>query len=402
MIHLIKNMNEVFNLFDKALSSTNRVVVAYSGGKDSTAVALLLRDWLESRGRDGLNVLIINSDTLSEIPEMRNWTLSFMERYVNDLRKEGINASYKVVFPRTPETFYWRVLIRGYPAPSFNFRWCVYLLKRKPALEIVRSNDIVLLGHRDEESSARTQALNSRSTSGFCPLSGGRCSSFYLSSDGKAIKIYPIRRWKSSDVWIYLKMLRDSGEQYLNELFKLYGLIDDVNSNVRMARFGCWHCTLVKYQFGNLVLGDSNLYFEAVRLIYRWISDLSVLRAKKTVGYSSLGYLLPPARSLMLHAIKVAEELSGKHLYGLDEARIRRYTLRQILYELPANKANRIIKQEEIKYGGNLERVYKIEDLRNLNAYANELNPVINLLSQRAKETFVERQINEIISHLGY
>ncbi|MEM0348078.1 MAG: phosphoadenosine phosphosulfate reductase family protein [Zestosphaera sp.] len=393
----------VFSLLDEVLSSSRRVVIAYSGGKDSTAVALLLREWIELRGRSDVSVLLLNSDTLSEIPEMRLWTKSFMEGYVSRLKALGVGASFRIVTPKPSETFYWRVFVRGYPAPTFSFRWCVYLLKRKPALEVVSDPDsMVLMGHRDEESSARTQSLNSKTMGSFCPLSAGRCSSYYLSREGSAVKTYPIREWRETDVWTYLKYRRDCGEKYLNELFRLYGLYGTDKVGLVKARYGCWHCTLVKHQLGNLVLGEGNLYLEAFRLMYRWVSDMPEARVRKNTGYSKLGYLTAPARSFLLHALKTAEELSQTRLYGLDESVIQEHTLRQIFYELPEDEADKIVTEEERLNNGNRQRVYSMRDLRNLKTYKKEVNAMIKQIKKKAEsQPLIKKHISEILSSIN-
>jgi len=382
----------VFSLFDEVLSSSRSVVVAYSGGKDSTALALLLCEWIELRGCSDVDVLLLNSDTLSEIPEMRLWTKSFMEGYVGRLRSLGVRASFMVVTPKPSETFYWRVFVRGYSAPTFNFRWCVYLLKRRPASEISSVDAVLLLGHRDEESSARAKSLKDRL--GFCPLSAGRCSSYYLQVEGNSRKVYPIREWVEEEVWDYLESRK--GEFCLDELFRLYGY------GVVKARYGCWHCTLVKQQFGNIVLGNGNLYLEAFRLMYRWVSDLPEMRVRKNLGYSKLGHLTAPARSFLLHALKATEELSKIRLYGLDESVIQGRTLRQILYELPEDESDRIISEEENLNNGNHQRIYSIRDLRNLKANEKEVNTITKKIKEKAeKQPLIKKHVAEILSHIN-
>ncbi|MEM0379092.1 MAG: phosphoadenosine phosphosulfate reductase family protein [Thermosphaera sp.] len=380
-----------FRVFDEVLRRSRRVFVAYSGGKDSTTVSLLLYDWLRERmGVADANIMLVNSDTLSEIPPMREWTRRFMENYVERLRALGVNAGFKIVAPPPEDTFYWRLFIRGYPAPSFSFRWCVYLLKRKPALKIVEQDgSAVLLGHRDDESAARARRLGS----GLCPLTAGRCSSYYLLNYGNAFKAFPIRDWSEQDVWNYLRNW--NGDIDIKPLFKLYG------EGAVKARYGCWHCTLVKHQLGNYLAGSDLMYFEAFRLMYRWISDMPSMRAAKTTGYSRLGFLTAPARSILLNALRAAEELSGTRLYGLDEAAVGGHTLRQLLFDLPADEADKAILERERRVKGDLKRIVPVGTLRDVRRYRGELDQAVKYFSERARHhQLVKNYIDEITTHL--
>jgi DNA sulfur modification protein DndC len=356
-------------VLDKALGNREKVVIAYSGGKDSTALALLVLDWIVSRKRS-LNVTLLHGDTLSEIFEMEHWARGFAETYIEMLSEHGSDGEIVVARPEPWESFYWRVFVRGYPASTFSWRWCVDLLKRKPGNRILReiSRDaIMLLGHRDSESSARARALNSRT--GSCSLSPGSCYSYYLSLDGDIEKIYPIRSWDDRDVWSYLRAWRNR-LGILDNLFRLYGY------GLVKARYGCWHCTLVKIQLGHEILGGGYMYFEAVRKIYRAVSDIPEMRAAKDSGYSRHGFLLAPARSLILNSMLVAEKLSGIRLYGLDESRIDGHSLREIFVEMPSQEANKIVEKVEKENKGDLRRVMSIEELRDIDRHRKDLEKI--------------------------
>jgi len=379
-------VEESLKVLDGSLRGASRVHVAYSGGKDSTALALLLYDWVASRGKTGLEVVLVHSDTLSEIPEMEWWARAFMESYVGKLRKLGVRAAYAVVAPRAVDTFYWRVFLRGYPAPTFSFRWCVNLLKRGPSIAALNGAELVLLGHRDSESAARARALKARTG---CPVGAGGCTSYYLAVEGSSRKFYPLRAWSDSQVWAYLRS--KAGEFGLEPLFRLYGF------GLIKARYGCWHCTLVGSQLGHLVLGGGNMYYEAVRLLYRWLSDIPELREPKGAGYSRLGPLKTPARSILMHAMLEAEKLSKIRLYGLDEARVAGYTLRELLVELPEEEADRVVREEDGKAGGRPERLPKVSELRDAGRHRAVLERHLAKLLEKAEEAGIAEHLHEIL-----
>jgi DNA sulfur modification protein DndC len=209
-----------------------------------------------------------------------------------------------------------------------------------------------------------------------------------MSLDGGTERVYPIRGWRDRDVWAYLKEWREK-LGILDQLFHLYGY------GLIPARYGCWHCTLVKVQLGHEVLGGGHLYFEAVRKIYRAVSDLPELRATKDRGYSRQGFLLAPARSLILNSMSLAEKLSGIKLYGLDESRIDGLSLREIFLEIPEGEADRIIENVERTSGGDPRRVVSIGDLRDLERHRKALEKVYE--HPLIKE---EKHAEELLNHL--
>lgn len=374
---VLLHISNVLKIFDENLANQRRIIVAYSGGKDSTAMSLMLYDWVTARGLRNIEVLFVNADTLSEIPAMREWTVQFMREIVKKFKNAGVDSDFSITTPEPTETFYWRVLIRGYPAPTYNFRWCVKLLKRKPSARITQSGDhIVLLGHRDEESPSRSSSMKRRL--GLCPLSAGRCSSYYLLMDGASKRLYPIRDLSEDEIWKYLISKNTKGEISLDKLFELYGY------GVIRARYGCWHCTLIKHQIGHYILGKRYMYFEAARLIIRWLSDHFDLRFKKNKGYSKLGFLLPKARSFILRTFEATELLSGIRLYGLDESKLHGFSLRELLYELEPSEANRIIKSVESPLA-NDGRVCDVESLRHAIS-GSDLLHITNYISSRAQQ----------------
>jgi len=359
----IKEKEEnVYKIFDSIVNK-EMLTLAYSGGKDSTILAILLLRWLRLRKIKGLTITLLHNDTLSEINPMELWAREFMYRFKQEAESMGNKVNINIVKPSIIDSFYWRVFIRGYPAPSFSFRWCVELLKIKPASTIGDGN-LFLVGLRENESTARVSLV--RKKYGSCSAGAGKCLAYYFSTYTKN-KVAPLRDWSNTDVWEFLRNVNDID---ISPLLYLYGCEE--------ARYGCWHCTLTKVQWGLHVLDERYLYWDALRLLYRKISDMPELRLRKNKGYSKLGALNACARALLLRLLRVTEEISGIKAYGLDELNYKGYTLRTILYELDVKEADRLI--DEIDPNIDDKRKVSIKDIRDLSMYSNEINNICDKL----------------------
>lgn len=345
-----------YKVFDKSIKSGSKIVIAYSGGKDSTALAILLYRWMNTRKVKGLDITLLHNDTLSEINPMEEWAKKFMADFVDKATKLGNKVAIRIVTPPAVDTFYWRVIVRGYPAMSFNFRWCVKLLKIKPTSNNISSlsdDSLMFTGLRETESVARGRAMQKKY--GGCAMGASKCLAYYflVQDDNKRTRSAPMRDWSTADVW---EFMRNAKEFDINDLLYLYGCDE--------ARYGCWHCTLAKVQWGLHTLNRQYLYLDALRILYRKISDLPEMRLKKKTGYSRLGPLNAAARSLFLHLMEIAETKSGIALYGMNEAQAKGHTLREIFYNLNANSAMKVILDTDVEL--NPKRRVHISELRNL------------------------------------
>ena len=350
---------ETFHILD-FLKHEKNFAVAFSGGKDSTLLSILLYEWLRSRGVRDKNIIFIHNDTLSELDLLEEYARSFLERMCRLVRETGNECM--LVFTRPIHNFYWRVIVAGYPAPNFIFRWCVNHLKvipNKNALDdlLRRYGKVVLLtGHREDESSSRAKIIKHNSVCGLNEMSCN--SSFFLKIDVKGVvKVMPIKNWTLNDVWKLLESVKD--EFNLTPLFELYG-------GNKEARYGCWHCTLVKVQKNIYNLSSSYLYLEGARVIYRVISDMEYMRLRKDWGRTKLGPLNALGRGIMLKTFPIVEELSRKKLYGLDEEFLGDYTLREVFYQLEPSKANKLIWDSAKGLKDKENRLIPIEKIRDV------------------------------------
>ena len=343
---LSNKIEDAFKILDKMIKPRSNIVIAYSGGKDSTALILLFYEWVKRRKIEDLNVIILHNDTLDEILPMELWARKFMKQTQDIFGKLGYEIELLITKPPLIDTFYWRVLVRGYPAPTYNFRWCVKLLKRNPTRKSLQTLSsrfnqkrvILLTGLRETESFNRKRSITRRF--GSCSMGGGKCLAYFFSrEDFKGVKkVAPLRCWETIDVWSLISLDSPFDVSDLLELYTCEG-----------ARYGCWHCTVTRVQWGLHALKDDHyLYFDAARLIYRKLSDIPWLRKRKRKGYSRLGALNTAARAIIFRLLKTLESLSGKKLYGLDESQVYDGTsLREILFNSSAEDIEKIISLED-------------------------------------------------------
>jgi len=224
----------------KILPNYDNIVIAYSGGKDSTLVVHFFLLSLENI-RKKLNSYILFADTRVEIPLIVNLASNFLKKVREWCKVKDLKVHIETLHPDLKDSFWVQLIGKGYQPPTFLFRWCVKRLKVKPFhnfLKNLKGKTILLLGLRSEESSLRKERLKKEG----------------WISKNKNIDVYsPIFNWTAGDVWDYL-LKNDSpwGESY-SWLFDTY--LKATESCISLpytgfkcngSRFGCWTCTVIR------------------------------------------------------------------------------------------------------------------------------------------------------------
>ena len=135
--------------------------IAYSGGKDSTAVVTLVASLIASgtiQPPESLTVLY--ADTRMELPPLQAAAMAVLQT----LQQRGIQT--EVVLPAMDDRFFVYIFGRAVPPPKNLFRWCTPQLKVEPmetALASLRNRSgekiLMLTGVRIGESAARDQRI---------------------------------------------------------------------------------------------------------------------------------------------------------------------------------------------------------------------------------------------------
>lgn len=274
-------------------------VLAFSGGKDSTATLSLM---LKARELSSFELYVAYADTLLEHPALHREALEALESL------KGIEGVHSVVLrPAEGEDYISMMLEKGYPAPSWYFRWCVDRLKIRPVKRFMKSmgTAVAVLGVRADESLQRSRTAS---------VNGSRP----LLVEGRSPTLRPIIEWTEADVVRYLKSERRWDGKTFDYLLSLYGygtggscgpnafcsfgIGEEQEAHRKGIRFGCWLCTVVKR---NRMPIDPVLEYARERL--RSISDDPKNRI----------YLEGRPRKLTLEARK---EIAGVLLNALEKS----------------------------------------------------------------------------------
>jgi DNA sulfur modification protein DndC len=244
----------------------DHVVIAFSGGKDSTTVVTLFYHlMLTGQIARPRKLTVMFADTGMESPPLiaaAHMTLSKLQEY-------GIAT--QVVRPALDDRFFTYMLGRGVPPPTNRQRWCTRLLKIKPmdmALEMIREacpedRMVLLTGVRRGESVARDQRLDKVAETELVGASGeegeeeepiapmscskenAECSQGHLQTNPpKSVKraIAPILHWRVCRVWDWLMLEAPMYGFNTAIVAEVYG---DEESHEEEARTGCIGCNLV-------------------------------------------------------------------------------------------------------------------------------------------------------------
>jgi DNA sulfur modification protein DndC len=263
MLHnKILNAKQIIKEF--YLNDPRPLCIAYSGGKDSTAVLYLvlatLNDLKENNNKLDKKIYVINSNTLAELPpllkHLKN-SLNMISIYAN---KNNLPIIVKEVFPRTIDTLNVQLLGVGIPPPSNSFRWCTDKLKVNPIDKEIKGlfpdgKFISVIGTRKDESFSRATRIEKLSVKGTNLKVNDRYPN--------ASNLMPIEDWTTKDVWEYL--LRQKNDLVnIDFLWQLYSDasgkdanecsfvgaggkdIDDGKIGCGVSRFGCWQCYMVR------------------------------------------------------------------------------------------------------------------------------------------------------------
>jgi len=298
------------------------VVVAYSGGKDST---FLLHHVLVLLNEMRSNPLVVAyADTLVENPLIHQHVLEFLGKVKAYCEETKIASRILVAKPDLKHTFWVNVIGRGYPVPSPWFRWCQDKLKIRPVKKVLESfsEGIMLVAVRTQESRARQRSLNRR-------LNG-------MELERNHLRVFaPIFDFTEEDIWEFLTQNPTPwGEDY-SKVIDLYKtargecpLIPEKGNRKSGcgSRFGCWVCTVVK---DDKTLKNQAQESEVLKRLYEfrnWMAQFSLdpqnrlpFRRNGKPAINGKGMLSLQAREEILRKLQKMQKQTNMQLLSPEE-----------------------------------------------------------------------------------
>jgi len=232
----LKAQKELRKVIEK---NWRNIVITFSGGKDSTALTLLTFLTLRQiRCQPSLWILYV--DTQVDSPPLREAVDRSFEVFNILAKRENINVRTQVLAPDIHHNFWVLLIGKGYPPPSFYFRWCTDKLKIKPIRNFLKDlyqsegfYPLVLTGIRLKESSNRIKNIVKK-------IKDERWIKFI-----KDCWMYaPLLEFESSEIWDFISWNEDFWKVSFDYLRDLYLFS---SNGLSTFRTGCWVCTLVRH-----------------------------------------------------------------------------------------------------------------------------------------------------------
>ncbi|HYU72075.1 MAG TPA: phosphoadenosine phosphosulfate reductase family protein [Ktedonobacteraceae bacterium] len=239
--------------------------IAYSGGKDSTALVTLLAYLFDLQLLPRPKKIVVQyGDTGMEVPPLQQSALALLKRL------EAFGFETQVVRPELDNRWFVYMLGRGVPLPGNSFRYCTRNLKgdsmERAMIRVQGRRILVITGVRDGESAARDGSITAA-----CSKDSGECGQGYMhvrsQKSGKGT-LAPILGWRVCHVFDWLSLfaplpdfaidllkgfvprppmeLRNGGFE-TTAIAEIYGDMDteDGQTEGLAARTGCMQCPLV-------------------------------------------------------------------------------------------------------------------------------------------------------------
>lgn len=313
------------------ISDPNPWIIAFSGGKDSTAVLKLVATALSFIPSPKKPVSIVYCDTGVEIPVIDKYVHKTLQNIASEFINFGLPLSIELSVPQIEDRFFVKVIGRGFPTPTNKFRWCTDRLRINPVArtfsKIDGCNHTVLLGVRVDESEERSRTISRyRIKKGLRLAQSGRSSTEILA---------PILEYSIEDVWEAVLELPLPKSIDVERLFKLYKgatgecpFLQSQNSTpCGKGRFGCWTCTVVRkdHAVKNLIKDG----FKSLKPLYDFRNWIALIRddrnfrcSKRRNGKIGPGPFSLSGRSKIYNKLKSAENQANLKLLLPDEEEI--------------------------------------------------------------------------------
>lgn len=257
-----KIIGEIIDQYTYADTSERPWIIGFSGGKDSTAMLMLV--WIAlQRIRNEFPqpyqlrrpVHVVCNDTMVENPIISTYVEDVLAKIEISAREQGLPIFVKKTTPKLEETFWFNLIGKGYPVPNNTFRWCTDRLKIRPTSSFLhdqideKGEAIVLLGTRYDESKTRERSIRKHE------VEGSRINKHPTSLN--TFVYAPIKEMVVEEVWYIINTITSPWGFDNSILFKIYAdasaddyecptvVTNKEHKTCGQSRFGCWTCTVV-------------------------------------------------------------------------------------------------------------------------------------------------------------
>lgn len=309
-------------------------VVAYSGGKDSTAVLQLVWLSLSSLPKQEVHkpVYVCFVDTGMEHPAYDQCVQGTLSQIAQAAKQQDLPVHVRILEPELKHRYFICVIGRGYAPPTHWFRWCTRNLRIQPMSRFIRTQVslseevVVILGLRKAESQARKRILAKYSSDH--PFVGP-----YGSLVG-ATAFTPIEDLETQEVWQLLMQTPcpwGGSNRTLVQLYAQaaggecpsYSVGEGLAPSCGGSRFGCWTCTVVRTDHSGRSLAENDDSYEMLIDFRDWLAKMRYDPArrwrKRRNGKPGPGPLTIATRREALQRVLRIETNLGRSLLRQDE-----------------------------------------------------------------------------------
>ena len=316
---------------DEMQSFPEVVHIGYSGGKDSSAVVKLLLNALRRLDGVGPQIEIVYCDTGVENPIIDRFVKNTLGLLDIEFRAAGLKAASRLIRPSTQQSFFVRMIGRGYPPPTNSFRWCTKDIRIRPFQRFLRdqaTQTLIAVGTRIGESAQRDRSLRKSA------VSSDGYGFYQKQRDGfpGATLFTPIIDFNVDDVWRVLFELDFPKAIDINTLARLYkdggaecpAIRDFKDKPCSRSRFGCWTCTAVRRDRSaeNMIAqGHEELrpFFEFREWLTKIRNEPNYRCRFRRNGQQGPGPFTLEARAMLLDRVFSLEKTTGRELVTAEQ-----------------------------------------------------------------------------------
>lgn len=290
--------------------------VAFSGGKDSSAVVTLVAHLIETGQIPApASLTVLYADTRLELLPLQFSAMGILE----ELRQRDIET--RIVLPALDDRFMVYMLGRGIPPPNNKtLRWCTSQIKIEPmhaALKDLRDRIgeklLMLTGVRMGESAARDQRIVTS-----CSRDNAECGQGWLqvqTPESICDTLAPILHWRVCHVWAWLTTHAPNAGFPTTAIAAAYGGDEAEEIN---ARTGCVGCPLASKDTAleAIIRNPDWAYLtplKRLRVLYDWLRFTRSNRLRKA-GFEHL-----KDGSIATNPQRLGPLTMAARLHGLDE-----------------------------------------------------------------------------------